>query len=385
MESSIIYHMGCIKLHFAHNRKRIFYTSNVRVSKSVIDNKGLIRSKSLPNWQSLNEQILIHKKQIDNAILNDLRQFGNIDVSRIKETLKLNHQTAALPNTVAVDKSSMLLSDMLNDFRANQPKMNRGLRWRYDYLALILKKNDRLCNLIKTPYLHECLDKFRAGVNANTASTRYKNFKRFITWCFENGYPLPSIEWSRLSNPTFKPDFVFLTDERINELIEFNPETIFEGKIKAIFLVLIYTGMRYSDYETLKIKTEVHDGHIDKIARKTKTRFKVPIHDSIKDILQDPPRMAGQTFNKGLQALGEKLGWKELFRYRKDINEFVMVPFYDMLCSSVGRHTFATRALLNGVPHNVIMGWCGWSNSAMLFYYSEKMKLQTTDWMAKIK
>lgn len=377
--------MGCIKLHFAHNRKRIFYTTNVKVSKVVIDNKGLIRSKALPNWQSLNEQILIHKKQIDSAILDDLRQFGNIDVSRVKESLKQIHQTSTIANTDVIDKGTILISDMLNDFRAHQPKMNRGLRWRYDFLASVLKKDDRICKLIKTPYLHERLDDFRGAVNANTASTRYKNFKRFIMWCIQSGYPLPNIEWKRLSKPTFKPDFVFLTDKRIKELRKFKPETELEGKIKSIFLVLIYTGMRYSDYESLKIETEIHNGHIDKVARKTKTRFKVPIHKLISQILKNPPRMAGQTFNKGLQALGKKLGWSEPFRYRKDINEFVMIPFHDMLCSSVGRHTFATRALLKGVPHNIIMGWCGWSNSAMLFYYSEKMKLQTTDWMAKIE
>ncbi|MBX2896387.1 MAG: hypothetical protein KF763_13140 [Cyclobacteriaceae bacterium] len=338
------------------------------------------------NWQNLNEQILIHKKQLDDAILSDLRAHGTIDVDRIKEILKLLKQPeeSVIDNSIA-DYSSALLSEAFKDFISNQPKMNRGLRWRYELLQKIIINNDRVCKVIRVPYLHEILDEFRGNVNANTGYTRYKNFKRFVTWCQDGGYPLPRIEWKRLSKPTFKPDFIFLTDERIKELSDYAPKSEFEESIKNIFLVLIYTGMRYSDYFHLNIKTDIHNGCIDKVARKTKVRFKIPIHDAIKHILKNPPKMSGQKVNKGIQSIGKTLGWTEVIRYRKDINEFVTVPFYDMLCTSVGRHTFATRALLNGIPHNIIMGWCGWTNSDMLFYYSEKMKLQTTDWMAKLK
>lgn len=385
MESKLIYHMGCIKAHFAHNKKRFFYTTNVRVDKSLIDSKGFIKAKSVDNWQNLNQQILHHKRKLDEAILKDLQTHGSISIERIKYAL----ESAALSlvgndETSKVDKGSVLISDMLKEFISNQPKMDRGLRWRYNLLLKVFKNEDIICRHIKMPYLHERLDELRGVVNANTAGTRFKNFKRFILWSEESGYPLPKIEWDRLRRPGFKPDFVFLTDERIQQLIDYCPKSEFQERVKDIFLVLIYTGMRYSDYMTLK-PTDIHNGHIDKVALKTKTRFRIPIHDNIRDILKSPPKMPGQVFNKGLKDLGSDLGWKEIIRYRKDINEFVMTPFYDMLCSSVGRHTFATRALLNGTPHNIIMGWCGWSNSSMIFYYSEKLKVQSTDWMAKIK
>lgn len=385
MESKLIYHMGCIKAHFAHNKKRFFYTTNVKIEKSLLDNKGFIKAKSVDNWQNLNQQILHHKRKLDEAILKDLQTHGSISIERIKYSLESTALSlVGNDETPNVDKGSVLISDMLKEFISNQPKMNRGLNWRYSLLLKVLQNEDIICRHIKMPYLHERLDEFRGVVNANTAGTRFKNFKRFILWCQEGGYPLPRIEWKRLRKPGFKPDFVFLTDERIQQLIDYDPKSDFEERVKEIFLVLIYTGMRYSDYLSLE-PNDIHNGHLDKVAKKTKTRFKIPIHENIKWIMKAPPKMPGQIFNKGLKDLGEKLGWKEQIRYRKDINEFVMMPFYDMLCSSVGRHTFATRALLNGTPHNIIMGWCGWSNSSMIFYYSEKIKVQSTDWMAKIK
>lgn len=385
MESVLIYHMGYVKAHLAFNRKRIFYTTKVKIAKETLDSRGYVRAKAVDNWQNLNQQILFHKRKLDEAILKDLLANGTIDVDRIKYSLE--SATLSLDekdDTPSVDKGSVRISDMLKEFISNQPKMNHGLKWRYELLLKILVKEDVICRQVKMPYLLERLDEFRGVVNANTASTRFKNFKRFILWCQEGGYPLPRIEWKRLRKPGFKPDFVFLTDDRIQQLIEYAPESIFEQNVKNIFLVLIYTGMRYSDYATLKA-SDIHDGHLDKVAKKTKTRFKIPVHQNIAEIVKSPPKMTGQVFNRGIKDLGEKLGWTELIRFRKDINEFVMIPYYDMLCSSVGRHTFATRALLNGTPHNIIMGWCAWCNSSMIFYYSEKIKVQSIDWMAKIK
>lgn len=384
MESTLIYHMGHVKAHFALNKKRIFYTTRVKANRDAIDNRGFIKSKAHPNWQNLNQQILFHKQKLDDAILKDLQRYGEVDVDRIKAMLRSSLLDALIPKREIESKSECSCSSMVDDFISNQPNMDTGLRGRLDLLKSIVKDYDLKCGEIRVPYLNDLLDRFRAGVNANTAYTRYKNFKRLLSWCTENGYPIPKIQWKRLRRPTFKPDFVFLTDERIHQLIEFKTTFVFEQNVRDIFLVLIYTGMRYSDYLSLN-RTEVHHGYIDKVAKKTKIRFKVPVHSIIRDIVDSPPKMCSQLFNRGLQSIGKKLNWTEMVKYRKDVDEFKMIPFYEMLCSSVGRHTFATRALMSGIPHNIIMGWCGWSNSSMLFYYSEKLKIETTDWMAKIK
>lgn len=384
MESKLIYHMGQIKAHFAFNRKRIFYPTRVKAHLDSIDGRCFIKAKAHPNWQNLNQQILLHKQKLDNAILKDLQVHGNVDVDRVKALLTQSNLVNQPQLKENVNKSEELLSSMLDEFLANQPNMSSGLIRRYSTLLQTIIEDDRVCKTIKVPYLHNVLDRFREKVNANTGYSRYKLFKRLIIWGQDNGFILVKIEWKRLTKPTFKPDFVFLTEERIDQLIHFTADSIFEENVRNILLVLVYTGMRYSDYISLNL-SEMHAGCIDKVARKTKIRFKVPIHSTVEHIVEAPPKMCSQTFNKGLQVLGKKLGWTEMIRFRSDINQFEMIPFYKMLCSSVGRHTFATRALLSGIPHNIIMGWCGWANSSMLFYYSEKLKIQTTDWMNKLR
>lgn len=383
MESSLIYHMGYVKAHVAFNRKRIFYSTNVKIAKDFIDNKCFVKAKAHPNFQNLNQQILISKQRLDDVILKDIQNYGTIDIDRIKNVLANPIKPInAKENTI--EKNQVKFSISLSQFLNSQPKMHIGLKKQYESLHDIIVKNDCTCQDITLLYLQQRLNEFRLNKNANTANIRFKNFKRFIKWCHDCEYPLPKMEWKRFSEATFKPDFAYLTEERIQQLIEFNPSSKIERKVRDIFLVLIYTGIRYSDYTTLS-QSEIECDHIDKVARKNKIRFKVPIHTVINGIVNLPPKVSCQTFNKWVKVIGAKLNWNESVRFRTDLDEFITIPFYEMLCSSVGRHTFATRALLNGVPHNIIMGWCGWCSSSLLFYYSERLNLHTTSWMEKIK
>jgi integrase len=381
MESRLEFHQGNVKAVFRLNRKNVYHNTKVKVPASSLDTKGYVKPSAHENWQNLNEQIKLQKKVLDEAILKDLRENGNIDVDRIKFSLKFK----AVEEVVeVVDKTSASFLDAVKDFIAHQPKMDRGLKWRFNTLKAIIQKNDRPMVKVRPDYLLDVLDTFRKNVNANTAGTRYKNFRRLINWCIDNQYPIPKLDWNHFRKPTFKPDFIYLTDERVDELYNYIPKTDFERKIKEIFLVLIYTGMRYSDYESLT-SSDIHNNCIDKVAKKVKVRFKVPIHPRIAEILKNPPKMVGQVFNRNLQELGISLKWTEEIRFQSDMETFETLPFNEMLCSSVGRHTFATRALMANVPHNVIMGWCGWKNVGMLMYYAEKLKVESTSWIEKMK
>lgn len=310
--------------------------------------------------------------------MTDLRKNGDIDVDRVKILLTTPEEVIE-----TIDKSNATFKDAIADFIAHQPKMDRGLKWRFETLQKIIIKHDKPLSNIKPDHLLKVLDKFRGAVNANTAGTRYKNFRRFYHWCNENGYPLCKINWSHFRKPTFKPDFVYLTDERVEELYNYQPHNEMRRVAKEIFLVLLYTGMRYSDYDSLT-PLDINNNCIDKVAKKVKVRFKVPIHPRIADIVKNPPKMVGQVFNREIKEIGKDLKWTEEIRFQSDIETFEFLPFHEMLCSSVGRHTFATRALNLNVPHNVIMGWCGWKNVGMLMYYAEKLKIETTSWIEQM-
>lgn len=385
MESSLKYHQGCVKACIAINRKRIFFNTGVRITNRHLDSKLFVKKEAVPHWQKLNKQILSKKRQLDEAILKDMDVNGDIDLDRVHLILKGVDDLIEPEKPVEIDKRDVTLGTMLNIFRDHQPKMDRGLRWRYELLQSTIDANNLICHKITPKYVYEIIQAFIGNINANSAGTRYKNFKRFYNWAKEDEkYPLPKFEWKRYRPVGFKPDFVFLTEERIEQLIKFKPSSELLETVKDIFLVLIYTGMRYSDYQSLT-EDECQNGVIEKTAQKTKARFKVPIHSRIAHIVKIKPLLDGQKFNRGAKDLGKEMGWTEMIRYQSDIDTFETLPFYEMLCSSVGRHTFATRCLLNNIPHNIIMSFCGWKSPSILFYYSATLKLDSNDFLQKLK
>jgi integrase len=382
MESNLIYHLGYIKAHFAINKKRIFYNTGVKTSNLLLDTRCFVKRNSHPNWSLLNEQILKSKQKLDVAILLDMQAHGQVDIGRVKKYLYKGPSQSEVGKS---DKSLEDLSDLLSEFISQGVALTAHDRKCYDQLLQILLEEKCIISNIKASYLQTVLRIFQRNLNSNTANNRYKLFKRFIIWCQNTSQlPLPKFDWRKFKRITFKPDFVFLTDERIEELQNYAPTSNINLDTKEIFLILIYTGLRFSDYVNLS-RADVQHSCIDKISRKTKIRFKVPIHEAILPALQRLPKMSSQTFNRHVKIIGLELGWSEIVKFRKDTQEFIYIPFYEMLCSSVGRHTFATRALLAGVPHNIILGWCGWASSTLLFYYSEIIKLETATWMEKIR
>lgn len=392
MESELKYHNGNVKAVLIHNHKRVFYNTGVRIEKRYLSSKLLVKKEAVPHWQALNKKILNKKSELDAAILKDMDKHGEIDLDRVKLALYAGEIVEA-PVPTEVSKDDVLLADVLQKFRDTQPIMNRGLRWRYEFLQSIMANGNAsnlVCSLITPKQVHEIITAFIGTSNANTAGTRYKNFKRFYNWAREDEkYPLPRFDWNRHRPSGFKPDFVYLDETKIDQLNSFEPASEHHKRIKQIFQVLIYTGMRYSDYESLT-EDECANNIIEKTAQKTKVRFKVPIHDNILHIIRSRPVMAAAVFNRGVKELGKEIAekheaWKEVVRFQTDLQKFEMLAFHDLLCSSVGRHTFATRCLLAGIPHNVIMSMAGWSSPTLIFYYTGILKLDTIDYMKKLK
>lgn len=375
MESTLIYHQGSVKAHFAIHGKRIYHNTKVRVPEKVLDSKFFVKASAMSYASKLNEKIINRKKELDEALVKDLKEHGDIDIDRVRDIL--NGVVAVTPSLAFVDLQNSQLLDIFKRFRGTLIKVDRGLKWRIDLLAKILTNYKKPCSHLETITIANILETFYEGVNANTAGLRFKNFKRFYNWALKKGYQLPEIDWRQVRPNTYKADFVVLSEERVQELIKYKAKSEHQERIRQIFLILIYTGMRYSDYKRLD-KDSIINGHILKITKKTITKFKIPVHPNIEEFVKNPPKMVGQPFNRSLKDLGKDLGWTEIVRFRTDDEVFEMIPFNMCLTSHVGRHTAATRWLKAGVNIGDILSWTGWTKSDMIFYYQDRMNTDTS-------
>jgi integrase len=386
MKSRAILHQGSVKIEFFHV-KRLVHNTRIRIEKKFWNKrKQYILAHDSIDVDALNELIISKRKQVDGLILADYNEFGSISIDRIKVAL-----LKASENKLEVSKS-MLIADLFQTFIDSHKST-----WARVRLRRFMNIKDKIAdenvhiNEVDRLYLKRLLNKLAKGelgngINANTLKYRFKKFKSFYRWCVEKGFAKHNehltIVYKEIKD--FEPDFITLTEEMIQQLFSYKSEFITYNKVRDTALILAFTGMRYSDFQTLS-SSDLVNGYIDKISIKTKIRFKVPIHPDIEQLLLRTTKpLPQQKFNNYFKKVGRDLNWDEEIRMRVDFDVWETKPFYSWLSSHVGRHTAATRWLLQSIPAHVIKIWGGWKSDSMINHYGAKISLSTNNFMSRI-
>lgn len=153
----------------------------------------------------------------------------------------------------------------------------------------------------------------------------------------------------------------YLTDEQRDEL-EQRPLTGALAHVRDLFLFQCYTGLSYADMAELDCSKDLvkegDDTFIVGDRLKTGSHFKVMLLDKAKAILErydwQLPIMTNQKYNYLLKIAAAGI--------RDDIT------------SHMGRHTFATWALRNNVPIEVISAMLAHSNINVTQIYAEQQQ-----------
>ena len=143
-------------------------------------------------------------------------------------------------------------------------------------------------------------------------------------------------------------------------------------RVRDVFVFCCYTGLRYSDVAKLKT-TDIHDGYISVVTRKTNDLLKIELNAHSKAILQRYeskhfpdnlalPVISNQKSNEYLKEIGVLCKIDEPVRivYYKGNERIEEVhPKHDLLTTHVARRTFVVTALQLGIPAEVIIRWTG--------------------------
>ena len=143
-------------------------------------------------------------------------------------------------------------------------------------------------------------------------------------------------------------DRTFLEKSELKKLFDFNDLTPPELKVKNIFLIQCYTGLRFSDVINLKWESIVDKMIILKM-EKTNQPVRIPLIEFAVELLKQNKKVdefvfekiSNQKFNKHLHSIEKKSKLKK------------------SLTSHVARHTFATVALNNGIRLEVVSAILG--------------------------
>ena len=133
-------------------------------------------------------------------------------------------------------------------------------------------------------------------------------------------------------------------------------------RVRDIFLLGCYTGMRYSDFKRIKA-SNVSDNLITirEVKDKSKT-LQIPITDRVREILEkynmELPVISEQKFRDYLKEVFKIAGFTKLSTKSKKIGKQVYeeeVPMYELISTHTARRSFITIMLNSGVPDKAIM------------------------------
>ena len=135
-------------------------------------------------------------------------------------------------------------------------------------------------------------------------------------------------------------------------------------KVRDLFIVACYTGLRFSDLIQLRPENIVNDGRQFRIkTEKTGEIVQIPIHKYVRQILnaydyQLPTALSNQKMNDYLKEIGEIAGIDNTIitsLTRGGKTENTISKKYELITTHTARRSFASNAYLSNMPSISIM------------------------------
>ncbi|MEN2282410.1 tyrosine-type recombinase/integrase [Algoriphagus sp. SE2] len=200
------------------------------------------------------------------------------------------------------------------------------------------------------------------GLQPNTIAKNFKFIRQFLNHLYHEEI-LTSSKYQRLQYPKEVETFaIVLTKEEVKCLINYQPETSSLERVKDLFLVLIFTGLRFSDAVRIA-PSWVNRDFLMVNTQKTGERVSIPLHSHLNELLLKyefdlkPLHISNQKFNDYVKVLCKNAGIKdkvEVVKYLKGTKVYETISKHRLISSHTGRRTFITNAILAGIPLSVI-------------------------------
>jgi len=261
-------------------------------------------------------------------------------------------------------RAGTLLSEFAEEWIKEYKKTHpRGTYKSYQTLLVHLKNLPVKLSEVDYDYFQTLLIHFQTekkkdgeGYSKNFTAKMIANFRRLL---HEAGYKgLWKGDTSRFLAGSEEVWNIYLTKEELDRIYRADLSPALRNAAD-LFLMGCYTGLRYSDFNKIKIQGEL----IVVDTQKTHQRIVLPIHPVVRELLKrDLHPISNAKLNLYLKDIGRIAHLDdEVSRTRTISGKRVTQTFrkYELLCSHTARRTFATLLYLDRVPAEVIMKLTG--------------------------
>ncbi|WP_297335905.1 site-specific integrase [Algoriphagus sp.] len=219
----------------------------------------------------------------------------------------------------------------------------------------------------------------KVGLQPNTIHKNFRFILLFLNYLRKEGV-IDSDFYKSFQYPrAVETNTIVLTKSEVVKLMKYHPKTASESKVRDLFLVLIFTGLRFGD--AIRINSSWVRGEFLYInTQKTGEKVSIPIHPKLKEVLMKynfdlaPLKISNQKFNDYVKDLCEAAEIKdsvEIVRHEKGVKKYLVFPKFKLIASHTGRRTFITNAILAGIPLPVIQKITGHRKLTTLQKYVE--------------
>jgi len=191
-----------------------------------------------------------------------------------------------------------------------------------------------------------------------------------------------------------KSDSINLSKKELQEIetLDLSSDKTLQN-VRDLFLIGCYTGLRYSDYSTIKPEY-FNNGYLEITQTKTGAPVVIPLHEVIIKILDKnkgllPKSISIQKNNDYLKDIGKKIdSLKTEFVKsitKEGFNQRTIYQKWELITSHTARRSFATNEFLAGTPTLTIMAITGHKTEKSFLRYikltsSEHAKLLKGHW-----
>lgn len=217
-------------------------------------------------------------------------------------------------------------------------------------------------------YLNHRLEKDK--ISLYTANKTIQNTKTFLNWCVKNHYifynPLKDLPKYR----TPQKEVRFLSKKEIKDLLKVaQDKSLYCDRNPTLYPVIaigIYTGLRRRELFNLEWQDIDWSHNLIKIKNKegftTKNRKNrtIPLHNKLHTVLRPLAKKAGFCF--------DVINNRRIFGRIKRRANLQDIGWHTL------RHTFASQALMAGVPLSTVSKWLGHSSVTTTMIYSHLLE-----------
>ena len=383
-----------IYLVYNYQYKRFKYSTGEKINPKFWNksNHRVKATKQFKEYPEFNARLDKIANGINNAfrkLLNDGIQPNNINIKKALEIELSDHILKT--NRITLFK---FIEEYIEESKLNKKSGTiKVYNTVFTHLKEFSKKHNRTIDfdMINLEFYNQYLGFLKKEQNLanNTIGKHIKTIKSFLNEATERGIN-KNLEFKSKKFKTIseEADTVYLTIDELKEIEKLDLSDIPRlDKTRDLFLIGCYTGLRFSDFTQINPENIIDDSVIEMRTRKTNQRVSIPLHKTVKSILNKydnklPKAYVNQKMNVYLKELVAKAEINELVETtitKGGKIEKNTLAKSQLVSTHTARRSFATNLYLAGVPSISIMKITGHRTESSFLRYIRVSQKENAD------